>query len=92
MDYLYSSSFKGLKRLSLLGGSSQDFIDSLIPSYDFIGISERFDDSLVVLKLLLGLQTSDMLCVPTKTSGNYDDGYKGMQPFLIQKYSLFTFL
>ena len=78
MDYLYSLSCDGLKRLILLGDNSQDFIDSLIPSCDFIGISERFYESLVVLQLLLGLQTSDMLCAPANTSGKYDDGHKGV--------------
>ena len=76
MDYLYSLSCKGLKRLSLLAGEAQ--IDKILDNYDFIGVTDRFDESLVVLQLLLGLETSDILYLSSKKSGNYDDGFNGM--------------
>ena len=33
----------------------------MFQNYDFIGLVERFDESLVVMQLLLGLETSDIL-------------------------------
>jgi hypothetical protein len=42
--------------------------------YDFIGITERMDESAVALQLLLGLKTSDILFLNSKNSGGFDDG------------------
>jgi hypothetical protein len=50
----------------------ETFTTDILESYDFLGISERMDESLVVLQLLLGLQTEDLLYLSTKTSGTYD--------------------
>jgi hypothetical protein len=48
------------------------FLEQLLESYDFLGVSERMDESLVVLQLLLGLETQDILYLSTKTSGSYE--------------------
>jgi len=37
------------------------FVKSNFGMYDFVGVVERFDESLVVMQLLLGLETSDIL-------------------------------
>lgn len=37
------------------------FVKINFVNYDFVGVVERFDESLVVLQLLLGLETSDIL-------------------------------
>lgn len=45
----------------------------ILQEYNFIGITERLDESLVVLMLLLQLPMSDILYVPAKQSGeSYD--------------------
>lgn len=41
----------------------------VLKEYDFIGLVERFDESLVVLKMLLGLELSDILYLSGKVSG-----------------------
>lgn len=46
----------------------------IIQDYDFIGITERLDESLVVMQMLLGLRTTDMVYVKAKGSGGFDDG------------------
>lgn len=47
----------------------------IIQEYDFIGITERMDESLVVLKLLLGLEMNDILYLKSaKGKGGFDDG------------------
>lgn len=65
------------KEFSPTGGVNSGH-DSTIPQilemYDFIGIVERFDESLVVLKLLLGLEYRDILYLSAKSGGGYDDG------------------
>ena len=61
------------------------FMDELLDRYNFLGISERMDESLVVLQLLLGLQTTDILYISTKTSGMYDYYPQKQQCIYIQK-------
>jgi len=47
-------------------------IQEILEDYDFIGLTERFDESLVVIRFLLGLDAGDILYVPAKLSGGYD--------------------
>lgn len=50
----------------------ETFVQELLDGYNFIGVMERFDETLAVLQLLLGLETQDMLYISTKTNGMYD--------------------
>lgn len=50
----------------------QTFVKELIDGHDFLGVMERFDESLAVLQLLLGLETQDMLYLSAKTHGTYE--------------------
>ena len=62
------------KRQSPLADISQH----ILRHYDFIGILERRWESLALMKILWGLQTSDMIVLDSKRSGGYDDGkYEG---------------
>jgi hypothetical protein len=50
-------------------------VEEIIQEYDFIGVVERLDESLVVLKLLLGLEMNDILYLKAaKGNGGFDDG------------------
>ena len=50
-------------------------VEQIIQEYDFIGVVERLDESLVVLKLLLGLEMNDILYLKAaKGHGGFDDG------------------
>ena len=40
--------------------------------YDFVGLAERFDESVVVLSMLLGVPLRDVLYLNSKRSGGYD--------------------
>jgi len=64
-----------------------DDINMILDAFNFIGISERMEESVVALKMLLGLETSDVLYLSSKESGKYDDGkYKNQNLcHLIQK-------
>jgi hypothetical protein len=55
-------------------GPTPSAVHRILNAYDFIGITERFDESMVVLQLLLHLPTSDVLYLNAKRAGNYDDG------------------
>jgi Galactose-3-O-sulfotransferase len=57
--------------------SPQKIINSILQEYDFIGITERMDESAVVLMMLLNLKMSDVLYLRAKTQGGYDDGGGG---------------
>jgi hypothetical protein len=46
----------------------------IIDQFDFIALVERMDESLVVMKLLFGLEDKDMIVLSAKSSGGYDDG------------------
>jgi len=51
-----------------------DFGNQIIQEYDFIGITERMDESVVVLMMLLHLKMADVLYLSAKTHGGYDGG------------------
>jgi hypothetical protein len=55
------------------------FIDQFIcRHYNFIGLVERFDESFAVMKLLWKVDLEDLIVLPAKQSGGYDDGrYEG---------------
>lgn len=49
-------------------------VNNILRQYNFIGVTERMDESLVSLQMILGLQTNDMLYLRAKGKGGYDDG------------------
>ena len=57
----------------------------VLEDYDFIAVTEQMDESLVVMQMLLGLETTDMLYFAVKTNGGYDDGGTNMGCTYIQK-------
>jgi len=48
--------------------------NKIMDDYDFMGLTERMEESAVVLQLLLGLKTGDILYTNAKGSGGFDDG------------------
>lgn len=46
-------------------------VQEIIDGYDLIGITERMDESLVVMKMLLGLETADILYMSAKRGGSF---------------------
>ena len=48
--------------------------NQILQAYDFVGVTERLDESAVALQLLLGLATGDILYLNSKNSGGFDDG------------------
>jgi hypothetical protein len=48
--------------------------NQILQHYNFIGATERIDESLVVLSMLLDLPLADILYVSAKRNGGYDDG------------------
>jgi len=53
----------------------------VLQSYDFIAISERFDESLVLLKYTLHLDWGDILYLKAKSEGSMDDKNKMILPY-----------
>jgi len=51
--------------------------NAIMGEYDFIGITERMDESAVLLMMLLDLPMSDILYLSAKGKGGYDDGGGG---------------
>lgn len=63
-----------------------EIISSILQDYDFIGITERFDESIVALLMILNLtddHMSDGLYLDSKTSGSYDDKCFYIQPSFV---------
>ncbi len=58
------------------------YIHGLLDKYDFIGVVERFDESLVALQLLLGLETSDILYASSRTHDQYTSKQLGGDRYL----------
>jgi len=68
--YLYTLSTQPYKR-----GESDTVAaaNGILQDYDFIGITERMDESVVVLSMLLDLSLADVLYLKAKGKGGYDD-------------------
>ena len=52
-------------------------VGEIIDQYDFIGVTERMEESIVAMQMLLGLRTSDVVTLPSKVSGpggSFDGG------------------
>lgn len=52
---------------------SGEGIRSILETYDFIGLVEREEESLVAMKILWNLNMRDILFINSKSSGSYDD-------------------
>jgi hypothetical protein len=57
----------GLKKMN----DYSELVQGIIDEYDFIGITERMDESLVVLKMLLDLELGDILYMSAKTQFSF---------------------
>ena len=53
------------------GKDVDDSVSKILNAYNFIGLTERLDESLVLLRLLLGLNAEDILYVPSKVGGSF---------------------
>ena len=49
-------------------------VQSIMDEYDFLGITERLDESLIALQMILNLDISDILYLSAKVNGGWDDG------------------
>jgi len=63
-----------------------DFANNILEDYDFIGVTERMDESLVVLSMLLNLELSDILYLSSKSSGGWDDGGHKECTYIVPTY------
>ena len=45
--------------------------ESVFAAYDFVAVSERWDESVAVMQLLFDLQAEDMIILPAKKSGSW---------------------
>lgn len=59
------------------------YVHNIVHEYDFVGISERLDESLVALQIILNLNTSDILYLSAKVNGGWDDGVYRKQCYYI---------
>lgn len=68
-----------LRRLDPLGDLGQwrrnpiASIQNILQEYDFIGVTERMEESAVVFMMLMDLNIADILYLDAKGSGGYDD-------------------
>ena len=50
-----------------------EFTNKILEDYNFIGVTERMNESLVVLSMLLNLELIDILYFGSKGNGSFDD-------------------
>jgi Sulfotransferase family len=60
-------------------------VQDILDDFNFIAIMERMDESLVVLQMLLGLTTKEILYTRARSSGTFSNGWKGRPCFFIMK-------
>ena len=62
-------------------------VQSIINEYDFLGITERLDESLIALQMILNLEISDILYLSAKLNGGWDDGvYRNKCYYIIPSF------
>lgn len=49
-------------------------VQDILDSFDFMAITERMNESLVVMQMLLGLETKDIVYTRARTSGTFSNG------------------
>lgn len=54
--------------------NATNFANQIFRDYDFVGVTERFDESLIALMIILRLPLAHILYVAAKSNGGYDDG------------------
>jgi len=69
----------------------QRWVREMLSEYDFVGVVERMDESLVALRLLLRLNASDIAYVSAKQHGGFDDLCRRIVPSFVSE-STRTFL
>lgn len=84
IDNYYLYFMKTDERLDRQQDNYVEVVSQIMRDYNFIGILERLDESLVVLQMLLHLKTSDILYLKSKVHGGYDDGVYNDTCFYIQ--------
>jgi hypothetical protein len=53
----------------------QTVIGHILEDYNFIAVTERMDESLVVLQMLLNLTTKEIVYTKARTGGSFSNGY-----------------
>jgi Sulfotransferase family len=67
-------------------------IQDILEDFDFISIMERMDESLVVMQMILGLTTKEILYTRARSSGSFSNGWKGRPCFYIMKSFLTPYM
>lgn len=78
-QFLYLSTHSNPKRHLKLHQKAHDNPSTLIhqyvlQKYDFLGIVDRWTESLAAMVLLWNLKVEDVIVLPSKLAGGYDDG------------------
>jgi Sulfotransferase family len=60
-------------------------IQHILDDYDFIAVMERLDESLVVIQMLLGLTTKEIVYTRARSSGTFSNGWSDRPCFYIMK-------
>ena len=60
MSFVLPDEPKINKTRGSLIGNATEMVEDILNKYDFIGVNERFDESLVVMRLLLGLNAGNI--------------------------------
>ena len=58
-------------------------LQHILQDYDFMGLLERLDESIVALQMILNIPLADVLSVSSKLNGGHDDGQYKKQCFRI---------
>ncbi|KAG7345695.1 galactose-3-O-sulfotransferase [Nitzschia inconspicua] len=51
-----------------------NMVNNILDGHDFIAVTERFDESMVALQMILDVPLAEMLYVKAKSNGGYDGG------------------
>jgi hypothetical protein len=72
--YLQVLSTKAVTPPEITTDTAPQIINRIFDDYNFIGITERMDETAVCLMMLLNIKMGTILYLNAKASGGYDDG------------------
>lgn len=83
----YLDNVAPVKEQDVVPNNTHTVMQATLDQYNFIGITERFDESVVALQMILDLPPGDLLYLEAKSSGGYDDGrFKDRCFYIVPKF------
>lgn len=74
------------EEVAISASNAPSLINKLMYEYDFIGVTERMEETAVALMMLLNVKMGSILHLNAKGNGGYDDGGRGKCVYIVPSH------